>query len=133
MARTNATRLPSGDQRGPVSRMPDVSRRGASSPLAGTAEIDDSYRFSFSFTATRPHATVEPSGDSCGSAIHVNLKRSFSVMKRLLCARGAATSTSAQATTATETRRTMTELLWITRYYQPDMSIRDLVIVGAGP
>src|SRR5262249_61840794 len=75
----------------------------------------------------------EPSGDSCGSAIHVNLKRSFSVMKRLLCARGAATSTSAQATTATETRRTMTELLWITRYYQPDMSIRDLVIVGAGP
>src|SRR5262249_24474677 len=54
-------------------------------------------------------------------------------MKRLLCARGAATSTSAQATTATETRRTMTELLWITRYYQPDMSIRDLVIVGAGP
>src|SRR4026207_163799 len=30
---------------------------------------------------------VAPSGEICGSAIHVNLNRSCSVMKRLVCAR----------------------------------------------
>ena len=39
-ARTNARRLPSDAQRGVVSRMPEVSRRGASPPAAGTAKSD---------------------------------------------------------------------------------------------
>ena len=43
----------------------------------------------FSFTVTRTNATVDPSGEICGSAIQVNLSRSDSVMNRLPCARGA--------------------------------------------
>jgi len=43
-------------------------------------------------TVTRTNATLDPSGDSCGSAIQVNLSRSCSVMKRVLCACGAIAS-----------------------------------------
>ena len=123
-ARAKTSRFPSGDQRGVVSRMPDVSRRPSAGarraepvdgpdavpPAAGTAKTDVSYRLSFSFTVTRTNATVAPSGEICGSAIHVNLNKSFSVMKRFPCAPGNAIA-----------RRTATvrmETFFMARYYQ---------------
>src|SRR5262245_57543130 len=54
-------------------------------------------------------------------------------MKRLLCAPGAAASTTSAMRAANDTRRGMTNLLVRTGYYQPDMPVRDLLIIGAGP
>ena len=70
-------------------RVADFRRSGVAAsptPLDGTANSDVSYRLSFSLTVTLTNATVDPSGEICGSAIHVNLNRSFSVMNRLPCA-----------------------------------------------
>ncbi len=80
--RTNASRCPSGAQRGDTSCVPPVRRRGGWLPSAGTANSDVSYRFSFSLTTMRTKATVEPSGDIRGSATHVNLNRSVSAIGR---------------------------------------------------
>src|SRR5207249_11232584 len=74
---------PSGDQRGLVSCLPLVMRTGASFPEVATVQIEVSYPVRFSSTTTRVNATRAPSGESCGLAIQVNLKRSFSVTGRL--------------------------------------------------
>src|SRR5438132_178149 len=102
-----------------------VEGRGCSAPLVATAYSDVSYRFSFSFTVTRTNATVDPSGEICGSAIQVNLKRSFSVMKRAPCARG-----DAVMTTRTQARAAY---FFICALLSINMSVRDVIIVGAGP
>ena len=79
--RRNASVFPSGDHRGAVSRGPFVIERGVP-PFDDTLQIDVRYFSPFSSTVTRTNAICDPSGDSCGSPIHVNLKRSFSVMLR---------------------------------------------------
>src|SRR5213595_1104417 len=58
-------------------------RTGASFPEVATVQIEVSYPVRFSSTTTRVNATRAPSGESCGLAIQVNLKRSFSVTGRL--------------------------------------------------
>src|SRR4029077_20894484 len=88
--------------------MPDVRGCRDSEPAAATVYRDDSYRFSFSFTVTRTNATADPSGEICGSAIQVNLNRSFSVMNRFDCpCVDAAVTAIAHARTASDARRIM--------------------------
>src|SRR5205823_3382255 len=100
--------------------------------LDGTAN-DDSYRFSFSFTVTRTNTTVEPSGEICGSAIHVNFSRSFSVTSRLPAARGVAAVRLRVEARRTSRARRIANSFERPRYYQLVMSVRDILIVGAGP
>src|SRR5262245_27210445 len=107
--------------------MPEVSLRAALEPSEGTTNKDDSYRFSSSLTVTRTNATVDPSGDSWGSAIQVKRSRSFSVMKRLLCAPGTEASRTMQARAATGMRRTMGELLQMRTLYGGDGGTRASV------
>src|SRR5205807_3803956 len=79
--RTKQMYWPSGDQRGEVSLGPAVSWRD--SPLAvDTVQIAVSYPSFFAFTVTRTNAIRDPSGVTCGSAIHTKLNKSFSVMFR---------------------------------------------------
>src|SRR3954447_22541952 len=82
MERVNASSLPSRDQRGDASRGPFVIRRGSAPARVATDQIAVLYVSFFSSTVTRTNATCEPSGESCGSPIQLNLNRSFSVMLR---------------------------------------------------
>ncbi len=69
----NASRVPSGDQRGsPSDLSPLVNRRGGSEPSAAASQIAD--RYSLASLSMRPttYATVEPSGESRGSATPVS-------------------------------------------------------------
>src|SRR5262249_58858436 len=84
-----------------------------------------SYRFSFSFAVTRTNATVEPSGEICGAAIHVNRKRSVSVIARVPCARGDATTSATTPASAAS--------FFICALLSVNMSVRDVLIIGAGP
>jgi len=81
-ARRKASRRPSGDQRGAVSRGPLVNGRGAVEPSVGTIQSAVSYPSFFLLTATRTNATSAPSGEICGSPIHTNRNRSVSVIAR---------------------------------------------------
>jgi hypothetical protein len=81
-ARTNASVLPSGDQRGDESRGPFVISRGCEPGDAATDQIEVRYLSPFSSTFTRTNAICDPSGESCGSPIQLKRKRSFSVMFR---------------------------------------------------
>src|SRR5688500_5400546 len=65
-----------------------------------------SYWSFFASTFTRTNATCDPSGAICGSAIHTNAKRSFSVMGRRSPAGNPAASSTAAATVAVARRRT---------------------------
>ena len=58
-------------------------------PLVATVQMEVSYPVRLSSTITRVNATRRPSGESCGSVIHVNRKRSFSLMGRLAAEPGA--------------------------------------------
>ena len=60
-------RLPSGDQRGCVSRSPDVSGRAAL-VATSTSHSDERYSSAFSSTRTRVNTMREPSGEISGSA-----------------------------------------------------------------
>src|SRR5512133_1984099 len=87
--RTNAMEPPSRDQRAPESCLPLVIRIGAVLPLVATVQMEVSYPVRLSSTITRVNATRRPSGESCGSVIHVNRKRSLSLMGRLAAEPGA--------------------------------------------
>ena len=78
-----------------------------------------------SLTVTRTNTTVDPSGEICGSAIHVNESKSFSVMNRFPCAPGKAVTRS----TATVRRQSF----FIGAILSMNMSVRDVIIIGAGP
>src|SRR3954452_2183537 len=80
--RVKASSLPSRDQRGDASRGPFVIRRGSAPARVATDQMAVLYVSFFSSTVTRTNATCEPSGESCGSPIQLNLNRSFSVMLR---------------------------------------------------
>src|SRR3954470_5152432 len=82
LERVKASNLPSRDQRGEASRGPLVMRRGSAPARVATDQTAVLYVSFFSSTVTRTKATCEPSGESCGSPIQLNLKRSFSVMLR---------------------------------------------------
>jgi hypothetical protein len=82
MDRVNASSFPSRDQRGEASRGPFVIRRGSAPARVATDQTAVLYVSFFSSTVTRTNATCDPSGESCGSPIQLNLKRSFSVMLR---------------------------------------------------
>src|SRR5688500_7880826 len=90
--RTKARCVPSGDQRGEVSRVPPVSC--FVSPFAvETIQIAVLYPSFRSLTVTFTNATRDPSGDTCGSAIQLKLNRSLSVMFRFCPRAGQTTNT----------------------------------------
>jgi hypothetical protein len=81
-ARRNAMVFPSGDQRGALSRGPDVNARAGWLPSAGTIQIACRSPSFWASTVTRTNATCMPSGDTRGSAT-TRSGRSVSVMGRL--------------------------------------------------
>src|SRR5437660_261694 len=80
-ARTKQRYCPSGDQRGDESLGPAVIWRD-SAPAVDTIQMAVSYPSFFALTVTRTKATRDPSGETCGSAIHTKLNKSFSLMFR---------------------------------------------------
>ena len=69
--RTNASVVPSGDQRGCPSRGPAVSGRGAP-PAVSASQMLVRYSSAAESVVTRTKATRAPSGEICGSATQTN-------------------------------------------------------------
>src|SRR5262249_17027035 len=81
---TKASREPSGDQRGAVSRLGPVVKRRGSPPDVSTTQTLDRYSSWSSESVVTTKATRSPSGESCGSLTNRIRVISCGVMARRL-------------------------------------------------
>ena len=82
---TKASRAPSGDQRGAVSRLGPVVKRRGSPPVVSTTQMLERYSSWSSESLVTTKATRRPSGESWGSLLNRICVISCGVMARRLC------------------------------------------------